>query len=212
VATLVAAVPVLAARLPAWQAAGVAAYVADPSAWVADLAWLMLPGALLLSFGIYFAVRRRRRLTAAMSLVERSAEALWTRHARVLQQTFALAGHGVAMRRVDLLKRHLMRLGSELRSARENLERLDRLFEVQEHDYRQRSRAAAIKPPHDVSLLEAMRAGDTAEDWVAALVADLPSGEAWPVVVADKRLARSATLHSDAVVGCATIELEEAPR
>ncbi len=211
IGTAVLLVPILSARLPGWIDAGLGPYLASPERWLADLGWLLLPGAVLAGLALFFALRRRRRLAVAMARVQQQARRLWHRHAEVLGQTFALTGLGLAMRRLDLIQDHLLRLEHGLRQGRADLDALDRLFRQQQQDYAQLYPAdtpTAQPAPAAPGLIDALVHGDSGEAWIGNLVAGLPPTAPETIEIEDWWLNRRFPFATRAIQGCALLALE----
>ncbi len=175
--TLIAAVPVLATRLPGWRAAGPAAYLTDPARWVPDLLWILLPGLLLVLGALFFAVRRRRALGVALAALQARADQLWQRHAGVLETTFHYGGQVLAMRELGLIRDQLGHLRSAVHMHREGLMGLEQAWERQRAYYQEQGLGIDHSgvPGAPGPLLEAaLAAGARPRDWVSALVANLP--------------------------------------
>jgi hypothetical protein len=220
--TLAAAVPVLAMRLPDWLdgapppagglLAGIQDYLATPSLWLFDLAWVLLPGIVLLAGGWVAARRRRRELAAALQEVQRSAESLWQRHARVLDDMARYVGHTAAMRRLLRLRVHLQRLDQGVRAGRAALAAMKRELHRQQRDYG----AIAIpaherRPSSHAELTAAIGQGTDPFDWLIALVREkLSPGASRTLMIDDDRISRMhGELDTAYLQGEATLRLQK---
>ena len=197
VASAVAMVPVIAVRLPAWIIGGLGAYLAQPDLWLADLAWLLLPGAALGLGTLVFALHRRRLLALALGRAEDAAQALWRRNLGILADSFRYARHMLALRRVDLVQTHARRLTRETAEGRAALQELEQALS------RQRERYARLGAGTDMAgrgglprLERIMTAGSRPRDWIGALAAALPRPPDTEIEVHDGERIRGAKLAS----------------
>lgn len=218
--TLAAAIPVLMMRLPGWLdggpqltgalPGGIQAYLATPALWLFDLGWVLLPGAVLWVGGLIAAGRRRRALGEALQQVQQRAEALWQRHAKVLDHMALYIGHTAAMRRLMRLRVHLQRLDHGVRSGRAALVSMQHELERQRRDYRQIGVPQPPKPPKlDAELADAMGEGGSPLRWLIALASDMPTGAPVSVRIDDHRMNRADTLDTSYLTGQATLRLEQ---
>lgn len=205
--TLLAAVPLLAMRLPGWQyggsgtttgwlSPGVRAYVGEPALWLFDLAWLLLPGMLLWAGGLAAAWRRRRALRVALEEVRRRGHALWQRHGEVLDNMALYVAHTAIMRRLTLLGMGLGRLAGAVGADRQALAAIRGTLERQQRDYQVLQVPPPTEPiPTPPVLAELLRKpGATPLTWLRALVPPLPAGARRMVSIEDTRLANTGRL------------------
>ena len=210
--TLIALSPVVAARLPGWRNQGLLPYASDPSLWVPDVAWTLLPGCLVVVGTLYLATRRRRALAVALAGVENSAENLWRRHASVLANTFHYARQVFAMRWLQVVREQLDRLARTVHDSRAGLEALARALTRQHAHYRE---IGALDTPAGgavaIPRLEpAMAPGTSPRDWVCAMIEDLPVPTGQALQAWDHRKNNFAELSSRYLRGYDRADLREA--
>jgi hypothetical protein len=202
-ATLVALVPVLAVRAPLLVLGGADAYLSRPELWLPDLAWTLLPGALLGVGTLVFAARRRRLLRLALARARAAADALWRRNLLVLLDSFRYADHVLALRLLEQVGERGARLRRGIAQGREGLQSLEHTLVHQREQYRTlgAATAGADGARTRLRLQQAMAAGARPRDWVAALVAAMPPAEPVPVELHDRRRLHPAPIASGYLSG-----------
>lgn len=199
---VLALLPLLALRAPAWFAQGGWPYLADASLWGPDLSWLLLFIGIYLSLALYQVRRRHQILQRALNLLKTRADQARQRHHQALDHTFRYQHLIVAMRRLVLLEEQIERVRVELQAALIDVSRLETMLTQQCAYYARQAPAPELSPdamlPH---LLDTLWEHPP-RDWLRCMLRDWPPASPETIEVRDTAFGQAGTLHTTYLRGC----------
>lgn len=199
---VLALLPLLALRAPAWFAQGGWPYFADASLWGPDLSWLLLFIGIYLSLGLYQVRRRRQILQRALNLLKTRADQARQRHHQALDHTFRYQHLIVAMRRLVLLEEQIERVRVELQAALIDVSRLETMLIQQCAYYAHQAPAPELSPDAMLPRLLDTLWEHPPRDWLRCMLRDWPSASPETIEVRDTAFGQAGTLHTTYLRGC----------